>query len=201
MFSAVILAAGEAKRMGTLKQLLPWGESTILETVITNVSSCHYIDDEIRVIVGAESERIISVLSKWNKEELKVIKNPDYKTGMLSSVWRGLEALPQKTEYVVFVLGDQPLIPTRIFNRVIEKYLDLKPEIIVPIYQGQRGHPIVINKKLLPEVYKLTGPGGLRSLIQKQPEKVYFYEIDDKRITIDLDYYEEYQKYKKLWKK
>ncbi len=197
MFSAVILAAGEAERMGRLKQLLPWGESTILGTVVQRVCNCHYIDDEIRVVLGAGAEQVIQVLNKWDQSELRLLVNREYKKGLITSVWKGLEDLPFDTEFIIFVLGDQPLIPVNTFNLIIEEFLEKEPEIIVPVYRGRRGHPLIMKKGLLPEVYKLTGPGGLRSLVSKYPEKVYFFEVDDKRITIDLDYFEEYLKYKR----
>lgn len=185
--------------MGRLKQLLPWNGSTILETVVDNVAGCCYIDDEIRVVVGAEAERIIPVLESREDPRLIIRENRNFREGMLTSVWTGLRGLPSSTNAVMFILGDQPLIGPEVFNRMAENYLKYRAEITVPLFKGKRGHPVIIDTVLLPEVKKLTGPGGLRSLLWKYPEKIRHVEMNKPEITIDLDYFYEYEEYKKLY--
>ena len=197
MFSAIVLAAGKAERMGTLKQLLPWGDSTVLETVVNNLLACELIDDEIRVVLGAGADKISPIFDRYSDQRLKVLVNEDYSQGMLTTIKTGLYDKNIDSEYLMFALGDQPLISTDIFTEVIKEYLDKKPEILVPTYQNQPGHPVIITKNLLPEIDKLNGPGGLRSLFEKYPDKVYHYPIDDNSVVIDLDFYDEYKRYKK----
>ncbi|MDI3547199.1 MAG: molybdenum cofactor cytidylyltransferase [Halanaerobiales bacterium] len=197
MITAIILAAGEAKRMGRIKQLLPWGRSTVLETVISQVANCKYIDDEVRVVLGAYQEKISPVLRKWEQPGLRVMINNNYQQGMLSSIHKGVEGLPEETEYLMFFLGDKPMITTELINSIALELLKRRPEIMVPVFKGQRGHPVIITTALLPEVYQLTGPGGLRSLLQKYPERVYSLEVANRGITVDIDYYEDYLKLRK----
>jgi len=196
LLSAVILAAGEAKRMGKLKQLLPWGNSTILETVINNLLRCNNIDEQIRVVIGARADRINKVLQKWSDPRLQVVINHNYQVGMLSSVRCGINNLPQSTEYILFTLGDKPLITTKTFDKIIHILMEKRPEILVPVYKEQRGHPVIISSNLLGEVRSLTGSGGLRGLIKKYPEKVYRHPVMAREIIIDIDYYREYKKYR-----
>ncbi|MBM7622503.1 nucleotidyltransferase family protein [Sporohalobacter salinus] len=197
MITAIILAAGEGKRMGTLKQLLPWKDSTIIETVIKNIGDSRFIDDEIRVVLGAEANRVESVLKEWGDERLKVIKNNNYKEGMLTTVWQGIKNISDSTEYIMLALGDQPLIGTDIFNEVLEECINERPDIMVPVVNRKRGHPLLINRSLIPEIYDLKKEGGLRKLLHKYPDKIYHFDIDDESIIIDLDYYNEYQKHKR----
>ncbi len=208
MITAVILAAGKATRMGKLKQILPWQESTILETVISNVAACKYIDDEIRVILGAQSERVKKVLSSTKnisqdninlKEgKINIIVNNNYEQGMFSSVLAGLHNLPLASEYVMIIPGDQPLISTDTIDYVAKRTLQEKPEILIPTFARKRGHPLIFTTDLIPEVYSLPADQGLRSLFQKYPDKVFHLPVEQKEITIDLDYYDEYQKYREL---
>ncbi|AGB41016.1 putative MobA-like protein [Halobacteroides halobius DSM 5150] len=197
MITAVILAAGEGSRMGTLKQLLPWEDSTILETVIKNIAETRFVDDEIRVILGAQADRIEKILSCWDEKRLKVLRNNNYKEGMLTTVRQGIKDIPITTEYIMLALGDQPLITTDIFNLVLKECLRKKPDIMVPVVNGKRGHPLLINKRLIPEIHLLKKQGGLRNLLHKYPERVYHFNINDESIIVDLDYYEDYQKHRR----
>ncbi|MFB6290189.1 MAG: NTP transferase domain-containing protein [Candidatus Bipolaricaulia bacterium] len=197
MISAVILAAGESKRMGEPKQLLPWRGKTILETVIGNVASCSGVDDEIRVVLGARKKRIEPLVKDFKDPRVRAIENPDYREEMLTSVRRGLEDLPDSTRGVMLVLGDQPLISPEIFSTLVEEFIDERPYILLPISSGERGHPLLLKRELVPEVNSLDGPGGLRKILEKYSDKVRELEVDDDRIHIDLDHYEEYKKYRK----
>lgn len=197
MISAVILAAGESKRMGEPKQLLPWRGKTILETVIGNVASCSEVDDEIRVVLGARKERIEPLVENFQDSRIRAIENPDYREEMLTSVRRGLEDLPDSTRGVMLVLGDQPLISPKIFSTLVEEFISKRPYILLPISSGERGHPLLLRRELVPEVNSLDGPGGLHGILEKYSDRVSELEVDDDRIHIDLDHYEEYENYRK----
>ncbi len=195
MISAIILAAGEASRMGRLKQLLPWGESTILGTVINNIQESE-LDGQIRVVLGAESERIKAELSDYN---CQFLTNPDYTRGMFSSVMTGIKDLPQNTTGLLFMLADQPLVTTDIYNQLINYFKKEEPLLLVPSYNQRRGHPLIISAELIPEIYKLredgVPEGGLRALLDKYEDEIEYYNLDQEGVIIDLDYYEDYQKY------
>lgn len=203
MNTAIILAAGEGTRMGKLKQLLPWGNSTILGTVISNVVESKLIDGQIRIVVGAAAgdvilyikKQIIPLLKDQRKEQLCIMENIDYRQGMSSSIKTGLVNLPAETEMVTLFLADQPLITPQIINLIIKKYKKERPLALVPLASGKRGHPVVFNTKLLSEISYLNGPGGLRSILNNYSDQVYYYEIDDKRIIIDIDFEHEYNYY------
>lgn len=195
MISAIILAAGEASRMGRLKQLLPWGETTILGTVINNIQKSK-LDGQVRVVLGAEADRIKSELSDFN---CQFITNPDYTRGMFSSVMTGIQDLPKNTTGLLFMLADQPLVTTEIYNQLINYFNKEEPLLLVPSYKQRRGHPLIISSELIPEVHKLgdngAPEGGLRTLLDKYQTEIEYYNVDREGVIIDLDYYQDYQKY------
>ncbi|MBF8438132.1 nucleotidyltransferase family protein [Halanaerobiaceae bacterium Z-7014] len=195
MISAIILAAGEASRMGKLKQLLPWEDSTILGTVIKNIQESR-LEGQIRVVLGAESDRIKRELSDYN---CQFLTNPDYTRGMFSSVMTGIQNLPETTTGLLFMLADQPLVTTGIYNKLINYFKEEEPLLLVPSYKKRRGHPLIISAELIPEIHKLgedgDPEGGLRSLLDKYEDDIEYYNVDKEGVIIDLDYYEDYQKY------
>lgn len=196
LYSAVILAAGEADRMGKLKQLLPWKEKTILETVIDNVLSSKHIDDEIRIVLGAEAKRVKEKISCYKDSRIVIKENPNYKQGMSSSLKKGIEHLSESTKYLVIFLGDQPLITPDIFDNIINKFEEESAEIMMPVYNKKPGHPVIISTKYLSDIKKLEGPMGLKPFIDSHKDIVKYYPVDDNRVIIDLDYYDDYIYYK-----
>lgn len=199
MISAIILAAGEGSRMGTLKQLLPWGESTVLETVINKIISSS-LDGEIRVVLGCQAGRIKNSISEELADQIKFLLNEEYQQGMFSSVLTGIADLSPQTEGLLFMLADQPLVPVEVYNQIINKFCREKPLLLVPSYNERRGHPLIISTALIPEIYNLPcdgqhPPGGLRSLLAKYSQEIEYLELDDDSVLIDLDYQEDYRKY------
>ncbi len=199
MISAVVLAAGEASRMGCLKQLLPWGDKTVLGTVISNLTEST-LDGELRVVLGYQADRIRRELADELTEEVRLLKNRDYQRGMFSSVLAGLENLPAETSGLLFMLADQPLVTTDIYNRLLKKFRQEQPLLLVPSYHKQRGHPLLIQSSLIPEIFALNRgqsepEGGLRTLLEKYSQEIEYLEIGRKAVLIDLDCQEDYQKY------
>jgi molybdenum cofactor cytidylyltransferase len=196
MFTGIILAAGKADRMGKLKQLLPWKDKTILETVIDNVLESRYIDDEIRVVLGAEAERVKEKISYYEDDRLRIKENPDYKEGMSSSLQKGIEDLSGNTKFLVIFLGDQPLITPEIFDKLINRFEENPADIMLPNYNDKPGHPVIISTKFLPQINKLDGAMGLKPFLDDHEDLVEHYSINDEKVIIDLDYYDDYQYYK-----
>ncbi|MFW5735919.1 MAG: nucleotidyltransferase family protein [Halanaerobium sp.] len=202
MLTAVILAAGEAERMGELKQLLDWKEqNTILGKTVDNLLAAEIVDEELKIVVGAERERVIKYLKGKYRAELKkgiikIVVNDDYQQGMMSSVKKALTDLRAENQYLLFTLADKPFIGPDIYRSLFQKCLELEAEIFLPEYQGEKGHPVIIENKFREIALKLEGEGGLRNLFALMPEKICHYPCSYTEITVDLDFKEEYQKYK-----
>jgi molybdenum cofactor cytidylyltransferase len=113
---------------------------------------------------------------------------------MLSSIQRGIAALPKNCRAAVIVLGDQPDIGTGVINRLIEAYRRKGKGIVVPIYAKKRGHPVVIDLKFRDEIAALNPEIGLRELLQKYPEATLEVRIPHAPVLMDIDSPADYQK-------
>jgi len=186
---AIILAAGESKRMGFPKMLLNFNGRTMIENVIGNVTESEV--DNIMVVLGADKEELVKLIGKTS---LKYCYNENYKEGMLSSVKCGFRNLPSDYNAVLVFQGDQPLITPTAINTVIEAYLSSGKGIIIPTYKNRRGHPLLIDRKYGDEIDKLSAAKGLRSLADKFSDDVLEVDTDESGILRDFDTYEEYKK-------
>lgn len=189
---AIILAAGSSTRMGSQKMLLPFGRSTILETVIQNILRSSV--DSILVVLGANQEDILEVIRDL---PVQVCINKDHLSGMLSSVICGFNALPENTGTALVFLGDQPGISPKVTDRVIEAYNQSLHGIVIPITNHRRGHPLLVDIKYKREIGRLDLEKGLRSLMHQFPEDVLEVEVEDAGILTDIDTPEDYLKAKK----
>jgi molybdenum cofactor cytidylyltransferase len=186
---SIILAAGESKRMGQAKMLLNINGKIMIEQVINNVT-CSDTDNTL-VVLGAYQDLLVDLVKKSG---VKYCINENYKDGMLSSIQCGFNNLPPDYEAALIFQGDQPLIQPPVINLVIKAYKSSNKGIVIPIYKGKRGHPILIDKKYGAEIAKLEPSEGLRSLSYKYPDDVFEVETDDPGILKDFDTIKDYQK-------
>lgn len=186
---AVILAAGESKRMGSPKMLLLFNGRTMLENVISNVS-CSRVDNTM-VVLGAGREILEPLV---NKSSAKYCYNEHYREGMLSSIKCGFRNLPSGLKAAMVFQGDQPLITPQIVDKVIQEYRLTNKGIVIPVYKKKRGHPILIDRRYFSEIEFLDPAEGLRSLAHKFSDDVLEIETDEPGILRDFDTYEEYKK-------
>lgn len=189
---AIILAAGSSRRMGTQKMLLPYGNTTMLGSVIQNVLSSSV--DSVHVVLGADH---IKILDHLKSLPVEICYNQDHLSGMLSSVICGFNSLPGDTGAALVFLGDQPSISPRVTNAVIAAYNDSLHGIVIPIINHRRGHPLLVDLKYKRDIGRLDLEQGLRALMHHFPEDVLEVEVNDPGILIDIDTPEEYQKVNK----
>lgn len=182
MIWALILAAGESKRMGKPKLLLPFGDKTIIETVIGNIVKSKA--DKVLVVLGSSRKKIEKKIRDYS---VKIVVNPHYVRGMLSSVQQGFHALPQDTQAVLVVLGDQPAVSSDIINEIIEAFQRTGKGIVVPVYKGNRGHPVLFDMKYRHEVERLSPEVGLRGIVYNHPEDVLEVQVETPGILQDID--------------
>ncbi len=193
MICALVLAAGESRRMGAPKLLLPFGDKTIIEHIVDNINQSKA--DKILLVLGSHREEI---LSKMADRPVLIVVNHRYKKGMLSSIQAGFESLPKDTAAALVCLGDQPLIPFSILDDLIEAYEQTKKGIVLPVYKKKRGHPILIDQKYRQEVLDLSPDIGLRSLVRNHPQDVQEAEVDTPHILKDIDKPEDYARELKI---
>jgi len=185
---AIILAAGGSVRMGTGKMLLPYRGVTIIEKVIENVLAAGI--SAAVVVTGWRKDDIINVVRKFPVEQCY---NGNWKEGMLSSVQCGIRSVPDECDMVMVFLGDQPMIASSTIETLIRTCEKSDKNIIIPVFDKKRGHPILIHKKYFNEIGKLLPDEGLRMLARKFSDDVLEVEIDNPSILRDLDTPDDYR--------
>jgi molybdenum cofactor cytidylyltransferase len=185
---AIILAAGESRRMGTQKLLLRYGEATVIETVVRKALDAGL--DKVLVVLGADRDAVRARLENY---PVKVVTNTNYQQGMLSSVQAGFAALPPEAAAAVIMLGDQPAVPTLAIRTVARAARESGRGIVIPTCGGRRGHPVVISTKYAPAVAALDPAIGLRQLRLEHGGDVLEVEVGDPAILRDLDTPEDYE--------
>ncbi len=189
MICAVVLAAGESQRMGSRKLLLPFGGKTVIGHVVDELLRSDI--DEAYVVVGHEGNRIAEELSR---RPITIVTNPDYKRGMLSSVRCGLQALPQECEKVLVALGDQPALTSELVNVMVQTFSSTDKQILVPTYQGKRGHPLLFSIHYRDEIMTCFDDAGLRGLLHAHPEDIFEPTVSTPAVLSDMDYPDDYRR-------
>jgi len=195
MIYGIILAAGEGKRMGKVKLTLPLGNKQLIEWVLQAVKLTPL--DKYFLVVRPEDKEIIKTGKKWGAE---IVLNPEYKSGMSSSIRKALlQISPEELEGFFVILGDQPLINPSILFKMIRAFTLDKKEILVPFYKEKQGNPVFFDGYWKDELMKLSGYVGGRVLIKAHPERVKRFKISDESILLDVDREEDYEKMKNIF--
>jgi molybdenum cofactor cytidylyltransferase len=191
MISAIVLAAGESKRMGQTKQLLDLEGKSILQWVLDNL--CRSQVDEVILVLGHDADRILQTI---DTHRVKVVINKNYREGMITSIEQGLMNLNDKVQAFFIVLADQPGVSPEVFDRLITEFRRVIPEknIVLPTFRGRIGHPALFSAKYRKEASRIKGDVGLRQILQEHPEDILAVEMDTDSILQDIDTPDDYWK-------
>ncbi|MBA7596996.1 Purine catabolism protein PucB [subsurface metagenome] len=190
MIYGIILAAGEGKRMGKVKLTLPLGNKKLIEWVLQAAKLTPL--DKYFLVVRPEDKDIIKIGKAWGAE---IVLNPDFRRGMSTSIKKALLKInTQEVEGFFLILGDQPLITSKIINKLIKSFSPGKREIVVPYYENRRGNPVLFDIYWKDELMAITGDVGGRVLIKAHSEKVKRVNISDETILFDIDQEKDYLK-------
>ncbi len=183
--SAIILAAGTSSRMGDDNKLfLDLKGKPIIEWVLEAVAQSDV--DEI-ILVG--SELSMNRLVQFEDRKIRPIENPDYKSGMTSSIQAGVAAANPENGLMI-CLGDIPLIRTETLNQLILAFEG--QNIVVPTYKGQKGNPVIFPSSLRQAILDHKEPEGCKGVVQANKKLVKLIEVDDEGILRDVDTHEQY---------
>ena len=182
MISAILLAAGQSKRMdGENKLTKKINGIPLVKHSIKNILSSSV--NELIVVIGYQREIIEKLIDK--NEKIKIIFNKDFESGMASSIKTGLDNLSEKSEAFFICLGDMPMVSHDIYNQLI-KSKDNK-EIIVPICKGQQGNPVLFNKSMKEKILDITGDAGAKKIFELNKDKILNLEINNQSIIKGYD--------------
>lgn len=181
--AALILAAGQASRMGSLKQLLPFGEGTLLSNVIQQAQNAGF--ERVAAVVGAEASRVAASIGQVSVE---IIENPDWELGMGSSIRAGVKRVRQwrpLPDAIVILLADQPLIESRHLLAMRELQRQSRARIVAAEYGGGYGVPALFASDLFGELEAVPPDAGARSLLRSGSIPVMGYPLPEAAIDID----------------
>src|SRR5262245_15124228 len=182
MIAAVLLAAGKSERMGKFKQLLPIGGKTFVEACVDNLLASKA--DEVLVVTGHNEAAVRAVLAD---RPIRIVNNPEYETGMGSSIKRGIESTTIGARAFLIALADQPLVGPDVLNQIISEYEDSAPLILIPTYLGRRGHPIILNSTVRQEIMAMDSGIGLRQITRAHAAFIRYLEVKSESVLLDFD--------------
>lgn len=189
MISAILLAAGESRRMGQFKQLLSYGGKPFVACCADNLLASRL--DELIVVTGHRQADVSRALAE---RKVKIVFNADYKAGMSSSIQCGVQAVNENSRAILIALADQPQISAPVINQVIEAYENERPLIAIPVYQDSRGHPIILDAKLKAEILGITPEVGLKQVVRAHENETLYVKVADNTVLLDFDYPEDYRR-------
>ena len=207
--AAIILAAGSSSRMGggRHKLLLPLHDRPVLAHVLDAVLASQA--RPVVLLLGHQAEQVrVHIASYATHPDLNIIENIDYLQGMSTSMRLGIQTLQSygymkstesEIDSALVLLGDQPLITAQDIDTLIATYRTTGKRIVAPTYEGKRGNPILFDASLFPELLKVTGDEGGRSVLERHRQEVALIEMGDAMASYDVDTWDAYQSLVKAW--
>ena len=163
MIAAVVLAAGQSLRMGRPKPLLRFSDDRTFLGQIVSVLGRSRVD-RITVVLGAEAD---GILASIDLSGVDVVINHDYRKGQLSSLIAALSRVPAEVEAVVLCLADNPFITPEIVDRLVGAFRETGKPIVVPVYDGKRGHPALFARTVFQELITAPADQGARHVLHE----------------------------------
>ncbi len=180
--AAIVLAAGEARRFGSPKQLAMWrGKPLLAHTVDAALTSAA---QPVSVVLGAHANAVRAALGN---RPVHIVENPRWQAGMSASLQAGLSALPQNVAAVVVVLADQPRVRADTITALIDRYQRTLAPLVAPTFNGKRGNPILIDRQFFAELMRVRGDVGARPVVQAHVAQMETVAVTDPAILHDID--------------
>lgn len=190
-FEAVVLAAGFSSRMGGFKPTYPMGKATVLEQTVSGFREAGI--GRVLVVLGHRADELAPVVDALGAE---AVRNPEYASGMFSSVRAGVAAVSDHADAFFLTPADIPLVRTQTITRLRDNFDPRETVILHPCFLGEPGHPPVLGVQLRRSILQADGQGGLRAVLEKQerenPDSVSRLETADQGILLDMDREEQY---------
>ena len=199
--AAIVLAAGQSRRMGEKNKLLqPVGQTTVLAQVLSALRGSAV--SAIVVVTGHEAAQVQALVDSLRAElgdaiPLRCVHNPDYAAGLSTSLRVGVAALSAGAaagggvagcDGALICLGDMPRVGPAHIEALLAAFDPSDGrELIVPTYNGQRGNPVLWSSRYFPELQQLQGDSGARSLLDRHADVLCYVPMPDDGVTIDVD--------------
>jgi len=187
MIAGILLAAGQSSRMGEPKALLPYDGITFLDSILNKLAEIHC--DPIITILGTQAEMICQ---RTSVNDYQCFLNPHPEFGMVYSLKLAIDRLPAETEGFILTLVDHPLVKLQTYQTIIQLAMKNTDQIIIPEFDGQKGHPVYFGKKYFDFLLDAPQDEGARAIVQQFIKEVNFVKVEDEGIIADIDTPDEY---------
>jgi molybdenum cofactor cytidylyltransferase len=180
--AAIVLAAGESTRFGRPKQLEEINGVPMIARILLEVTAAAV--DAVFIVVGHEAGKVKASLVNFG--DVQIVENPDYRSGLSTSLRAGLAAV-EGFDAAMFILGDMPGITSDAVNRVIEAYRASSSPLAAGMHSGRPVHPVIFRADLWPELMQVTGDVGGREVLARRLSEAVTVEMPDPACIADID--------------
>lgn len=191
MIAAIVLSAGESSRMGSPKALLPIGEKSFIQRIVSALEATKV--GKIVVVLGHNASEIQKKISRL---PVSIVVNKDYAEGQLSSLLAAIRSLEgESVDGVLVHLVDHPFLDPSLVDHMIDRFYESKKLIVVPRHKGRRGHPVIFSRRLFPELLRTPLDQGAKAVVHAHRDETLEIETEEEGIAIDIDTPDEYRRY------
>lgn len=186
--SAILLAAGKSSRMGSLKALLPWKGTTLLQHQIKQFQQS--IIDQLIVVLGYQSTKLIPYLDHCSAEW---VWNEHYEEGKTASIKKGILSLKEESDCCIIASVDQP-VSRNLIDEMISEFFQRQSKIIIPVYEGKRGHPILFSKEMIDELLEINEETqGLKAILHKRKDEIRELDVAERSVLFNFNSPQDYE--------
>jgi molybdenum cofactor cytidylyltransferase len=182
MLAAVILSGGASRRMGSPKALLSYQGRPFLEHLLDVAR--HPKIGVRRIVLGADAEPIAKEVDLSPDE---IVVNEEWEKGQLSSMQTAIRSLPPETDGIILLLIDHPLISSALVGELVEAFYTSRKAIVLPVYEGRRGHPVIFSSALYPELMNAPLETGARSVVWAHAGEVQIVHTNEEGCVLNLN--------------
>ena len=189
MITAIVLAAGESKRIGIPKALLKIGRKSFIRHIVDVLKASNL--QKIVVVLGSSAEAIRQELEGT---DVTVVINNDYRRGQLSSILEGIAIAETFSPAGILIHPvDHPLVGPRVIEVLLRTFSELNPPIVVPTFEGKRGHPVIFSATLFNELRKAPPEAGARAVVWAHVRDLVEIETEEGGVILNIDTREDYE--------
>src|SRR5262245_26241072 len=182
MLAAVILSGGASRRMGSPKALVSYQGASFLEHLLS--ATRHPAIGVRRVVLGPDADAISQQVALTPEE---VVVNNDWERGQLSSIHAALRSLPAGTEGMLLCPVDHPLVSAALVNTLIATFLEMRAPVVLPVFEGRRGHPVIFSAAVYAELLRAPLETGARAVVWAHKNEVQEVSTTEEGCVLNLN--------------